>query len=126
MTYPQPTAAPPPSQTGPLSDERQMAFIVYICYLAAHAFPVLSIVGLILAYVSRDTAPDWLKSHYTFQIRTFWIGMLYWLVSLLLCIVLIGLLGFLATLIWGIVRCALGLNRLLARQAYPNPESWIT
>ena len=126
MTYPQPTAAPPPSQTGPLSDERQMAFVVYIAYLAAHTFPILGIVGLILAYVSRETAPDWLKSHYTFQIRTFWIGLLYWVISIALCIVVIGVFGILATIVWGIVRCALGLNRLLAREPYPNPESWIT
>jgi len=123
MTYP--TPAPTPS-AGPLSDERQMALIVYIAYLAAYAFPILGIVGLILAYVSRETAPDWLKSHYDFQIRTFWIGMLYWVVSIVLCIVVIGVFAILATVIWGIVRCALGLNRLLLRQPYPNPESWIT
>ena len=125
------TDAPPPLtpvQTGPLSDERQMAFIVYIAYLVAYAFPILAIVGLVLAYVGRGApdAPDWLRSHYTFQIRTFWIGMLYWVVSILLCVLVVGLLGILATIVWGVVRCGLGLNRLLQREPYPNPESWIT
>jgi uncharacterized membrane protein len=27
--------------------------------------------------------------------------------------------------VWFIVRCALGLNRLLRREAYPDPESWL-
>ena len=119
---PQPTA---PANT-PFSDERQMAMIVYIAYLASLAFPPLAIVGLVLAYVNRDAAPDWLKSHYTFQIRTFWIGLLFWVVSIVLCVILIGFLLIFATLAWLIVRCALGLDRLLKREAYPNPESWVT
>ncbi len=125
---PPPQAPPPytPSIGEPLSDERQMAMIVYILYLAAFAMPPLAIAGLVLAYVNRETAPDFLKTHYTFQIHTFWIALLYWVISLVLCIVIIGIFGFFAIMIWWIVRCALGLDRLMKRQAYPNPYSWIT
>lgn len=119
------TTLPPPSNA-PLSDERQMAMLVYLAYLASLAFPPLAIAGLVLAYVNRTDAPDWLKSHYTFQIRTFWIGLLYWVVSILLCVVLIGFLLIFATLAWLVVRSALGLDRLLKREAYPNPQGWIT
>jgi len=130
-TPPQPpaTTAPPnspPPPNNPLSDERQMALIVYIAYLAAFAFPPLAIAGVVLAYVNRETAPDWLKSHYTFQIYTFWIGLLFGLVSLVLCVVLIGFLLIFATMAWYVIRCALGINRLMLREAYPNPVSWIT
>ena len=117
---------PPPPSASPLSDERQMALIVYIAYLAAFAFPPLTIVGLVLAYVNRGAGPDWLKSHYTFQIRTFWLGLLYWIVSFALCFILIGFQLLLATMIWYIVRSALGLDRLMKREPYPNPETWIT
>jgi len=117
--------APVPSNN-PLSDERQMAMIVYIADLAAFAFPVLALVGLVLAYVNRDAAPDWLKSHYAFQIRTFWIGLLYWVVSILFCVVLVGFVMIFATIAWYVVRCALGINRLMMREAYPNPDAWIT
>jgi uncharacterized membrane protein len=117
-------AGPPPNN--PLNDERQMALIVYIAYLAAFAFPPLSLAGVVLAYVNRETAPDWLKSHYTFQIYTFWIGLVFSLVSFVLCVVLVGFLLFFATLAWWVIRCALGINRLMQREAYPNPTSWIT
>jgi len=30
-----------------------------------------------------------------------------------------------ATLIWFVVRCALGLSRLMRNEAYPTPESWL-
>jgi uncharacterized membrane protein len=109
-----------------MSDDRQMAMIVYLLYLGSHAFPILAIVGVILAYVARDSAPDWLKTHYTFQIRTFWIGLLYWFVSVLTVIVIVGLLGLLATLVWSILRSVLGLSRLVNGEPYPNPYSWIT
>jgi uncharacterized membrane protein len=118
--------APPPPPNTPLTDERQMALVVYIAYLAAFAFPPLAIVGLVLAYVNRDTAPDWLKSHFTFQINTFWLTLLYWVVSLALCIVLIGVPLLLATIVLFIARCALGLNRLMKHEPYPNPQTWIT
>ncbi len=117
---------PAPAANTPFSDERQMAMIVYIAYLAAFAFPPLSIAGVVLAYVNRDTAPDWLNSHYTFQIRTFWLGVLYWIVSLVLCVVLIGVPLLFATMAWFIIRCALGLSRLMRREPYPTPEGWIT
>jgi hypothetical protein len=72
----------------------------------------------------RDTAPEWLRSHYTFQIRTIWIGLLYCIVAGLLCFVLVGFLLFPVVAIWFIVRCALGLVRLSQREPYPNPYSW--
>ena len=103
-----------------------MAMIVYITYLAAFAFPPLAIAGLVLAYVNRETAPDWLKSHYTFQIYTFWIGLLFSVVAMVLWAALIGFVLTFATMAWWVVRCALGINRLMMREAYPNPVSWIT
>jgi uncharacterized membrane protein len=129
-TEPAPPApvAPPPAAppNNPLSDERQMALIVYIAYLAAFAFPPLAIAGVVLAYVNRETAPDWLKSHDTVQIYTFWIGLLFCFASFVLCFVLIGFLLIFATMAWYVIRCALGINRLMLREAYPNPTSWIT
>jgi uncharacterized membrane protein len=100
-----------------------MPLIIYILYLI-HFVPVTPIIGVVLAYVERPSAPEWLQSHYVYQIRTFWIGLLYFVVSLVLCVILIGIPLLLATWIWFIVRCALGLSRLLRREAYPTPESW--
>jgi uncharacterized membrane protein len=118
-------APSPPPATSPLSDERQMAMIVYICYLAAFIVGVTGIVGLVLAYINRDTAPDWLKSHYTFQIRTFWIGLVFSFVSFVLCFLLIGFLLLFATFVWFVVRCAMGIDKLVKREPYPNPQAWI-
>lgn len=117
-------SAPTPPPSSAMSDERQMALIIYILYLVACASGVTAIIGVVLAYVSRPTAPEWLKSHYTFQIRTFWIGLLYFFVSGVLCVVVIGFALIVVAFVWYVVRCAMGLSRLLRNEPYPTPESW--
>ena len=119
----------PPSPLPPssvFSDERQMAMVVYILFLVGFpTFHVATIVGLVLAYVNRDGAPEWLRSHYTLQIRTFWIGLLYFFVACVCLFILIGIPMLLAVSVWYVVRCALGISRLLKNEAYPTPDSWV-
>ena len=101
------------------------AKLVYILYLTSILFGITSIVGLIIAYVNREDAPEWLQSHYRFQIRTFRIGALYLLAGLMFYQVIIGFLIILFWLIWLIVRCARGMKSLDHQQAYPDPASWL-
>lgn len=118
---PAPQPAPPPV---PLADDRQTALICYVLMLVP-VIPVLShIVGLVMAYVSRPTAPDWLKSHYSFIINTFWVGLLYFVCAGVLCLLLVGFLLLPIVVVWWIVRCALGLSRLMRAEPYPTPFSW--
>jgi uncharacterized membrane protein len=126
-TPPPPPAPPtiPGPQANPFSDERQMPLIIYILYLASFLNGVTAIVGVVLAYVSRDTAPEWLKSHYTFQIRTFWIGLLLFAIAVPLCFIIIGIPMVLAAAVWFVVRCVLGLSRLTRAEPYPTPLSWV-
>ncbi len=114
----------PPPAARPISDPRQTALIIYILMLVPIVIPITHIVGLVMAYVSRDTAPDWLRSHYTYQIRTFWIGLLYFCAAVVSCLILVGVLLVPAVIVWYIVRCALGLSRLMREEAYPTPKSW--
>lgn len=112
------------SATSDQSSAKGMAQIVYILYLVGLIFGITGIVGVIMAYVYKDEAPDWLKSHYRFQIRTFWIGLLYLFVGALLSFILIGYLILLFWAIWLIVRCVKGLKALEAGVAYPEPTGW--
>jgi uncharacterized membrane protein len=59
------------------------------------------------------------------QIRTFWIGLLYGLISLITAFILIGFLFALFTLVWWIVRCAKGLQRLGRGEPYQNAATWL-
>ena len=113
---------PPPPTSPPLADERQMALIVYILYLVPAG--VTHIVGLILAYVARDSAPPWLQSHYTYLIRTFWMGLLYFIIAIVLCALLIGFALLPLVFVWFVVRCAVGLMRLFRNEPIARPETW--
>ncbi len=101
------------------------AKLVYILYLVGIAFGVTGIIAVVMAYINKDEAPDWLKSHYQFQIRTFWIGALYILIGAMLSIVLIGYLVLMFWLVWLIVRSVKGMKALDQEQAHPNPTGWM-
>jgi uncharacterized membrane protein len=114
---------PPPSTTSPLVDERQMALIIYILFLAPLG-GLTHVIGLVMAYVARDAAPPWLQTHYTYLIRTFWMGLLYFVVALVLCVALIGIPLLAVAFLWFIVRCAVGLMRLFRNEAIAHPDTW--
>ncbi|MGB1109661.1 MAG: DUF4870 family protein [Gammaproteobacteria bacterium] len=98
---------------------------VYILYLVSTIFGITGVIGVIMAYINQSDAPERLRTHYQFQIRTFWIGALYMLTGLLLTVVLIGYVVLLFWLIWLIVRCVKGLKLLDQKAAHPNPRGWM-
>jgi len=100
------------------------ALVIYILYLAGLVIGVTGIVGIVLAYINRGKAGGFVESHYTFLIRTFWIGLLYALISVVLMFVIIGFLLMFAVAVWFIARCILGLQALQRGEAVKNPESW--
>ena len=101
------------------------AKLVYILYLVGILIGITGIVGVIMAYVNKGDGPDWMDSHYQFQIRTFWIGLLYMVLGSLLFVFIIGYLIWLFWLIWLIVRCVKGLKQLDKGEAINNPTSWM-
>ena len=101
------------------------AKLVYVLYLVGIIIGITGLVGVIMAYVNRGDATDWLKTHYQFQIRTFWIGLLYMVLGMALSAVIVGYFILLFWLIWLIVRCVVGLKQLDKGEAVKNPTSWM-
>ena len=99
--------------------------VVYILYLGGILIGLLALIGVIIAYVSRNDSGGWVNDHYRFQIRTFWIGLLYMAVSGAATVIVIGWLLLLATLVWWIVRCVKGLQCMSRSEPYPNIETWL-
>lgn len=101
------------------------ANIIYILYLVGLVVGITSLVGLIMAYVNRSGAPDWVQSHYRFQIRTFWIGLLYSAIGVVTLVIIIGWFIFLFVAIWMIIRCVKGMKYLSSADPYPDPTAWL-
>lgn len=98
--------------------------IIYVLYLANLVIPFTALVGIIMAYINKGDG-NFLDSHYQFQIRTFWIGLLYALVGALLTLIVIGWLVLLFYLIWLIIRCVKGFKYLNKQEPMPDPTSWL-
>lgn len=105
--------------------EGSAAQIVYILYLVSLAVGVTAIVGLIIAYVNKSTAPEWVQTHYRLQIRTFWIGLLYCAIGFVTMFIIIGFLIFAFVFVWWIVRCVKGLKFQATGLPYDKPASWL-
>ena len=85
---------------------------------------ITGIIAIIMAYVMKGDAPDWLQTHYRFQIRTFWIGLLYIIIGSITYQIIIGYFILLFAFVWVLVRCFKGLKQLANEQPVKNMESW--
>ncbi|EXL03713.1 DUF4870 family protein [Aquamicrobium defluvii] len=101
------------------------ALVVYVLYLLGLVIGISGLAGLVIAYINRGKAGTYVESHYTFLIRTFWIGLLYALVSVALMIVGIGFLLMLAVAVWFIARCVIGMQVLQRGEPVRDPQSWL-
>lgn len=100
------------------------AKVIYILLIVGTIVGITAVIGAIMAYVMKTDCEDWLQTHYRFQIRTFWISVLYTTIGLMTVQILIGFFILFYTFVWLIVRCAKGLKQLENRQAVNNLESW--
>jgi uncharacterized membrane protein len=124
-THPlQPSQAEPVKPSAP-KVSTTAATIIYVLYLLNFIIPFGALIGLIMAYINKNEEDNFLQSHYQFQIRTFWIGLLYMFIGGLLTIIVIGWLMILFYIIWLIIRCVKGLKYLSKKQPVPNPTSWM-
>ncbi len=99
--------------------------VIYILYLVGFVIGISALVGIVIAYMNRGKASGWLETHYTWAIRTFWIGVLFGFVSALLMVVGIGFLLIIAVAIWVVVRCVIGLQAVGRNEPIKNPQSWL-
>ncbi|WP_231924186.1 DUF4870 family protein [Gallibacterium genomosp. 1] len=101
-----------------MNDTKKWAMIGYWLYIASFLITFLSIVAIVIAYVFRDDVRGtYLESHFNYQIRTFWIGLLYAIICTVLCLVMVGYILFIGWAIWLLVRSIKGLRLLNRDQA---------
>jgi uncharacterized membrane protein len=100
--------------------------IISALYLSSFVLGITVIVGVVLAYVWKgEPHEEWETSHYTYLIRTFWIGLIGLIISIILMLVLIGFLLIIAVGVLVLVRCVLSLINAQKQAPMPNPETWL-
>jgi len=97
---------------------------VYILYLFGFVTAVTAVIGVTIASLQIDKADELCRSHFRFQIRTFWIGLLYVLLGVVTLHIGIGSLILLWWIVWTLIRCVKGLLALNAAEPIFDPGSW--
>lgn len=97
------------------SPARNLAVVVYILQgLSFFLGGITALVGVVINYVKLDEVRgSWIESHFRWQIRTFWIGLLWTVIGILTTMLIVGwfiLLGIAIWVIYRIVKGALALN----------------
>jgi len=100
------------------------AQLIYILYFVSILVGLTALVGVILAYMNRGKAGGYVESHYTWLIRTFWMGLLFSFVAAILIFIGIGFLLFLAIFVWLVIRMIKGIQALGRGEPIANPQSW--
>ncbi len=101
-------------ETSPSKKEIDLTHIIYALMAISFVTGGLgSIAAIIVNYVKIDDIKGtWLESHFRWQMRTFWWGLLWGVLSMLLMLVVIGFFTMIALVIWLIYRIAKGWIRL--------------
>lgn len=104
---------------------RKVAYVIYVLYLATILMPILPIIGVIFGYIFENDAKNYLKSHYHYIIRSFWIAILYSIVASASLLIAIGVILIPLCVIWWLIRAAKGLKALLRNEPIAHPETWL-
>lgn len=106
-------------QGGPTEDPEKIkslktvTTVIYALNALSFFVGITSIVAIIMNYVKlSDTRGTWLESHFRWQIRTFWYGILWAIVSFVLMFVMVGYVLLVAVCVWYIYRIVKGWLRL--------------
>lgn len=92
-----------------LRSNKTLTWVIYGLYAASFLVGITSIVAIIMNYVKRgDVAGTYLESHFTWQIRTFWISLIVAIIGVVLMFVLIGFLVLFLDAVWVIYRLVIG------------------
>lgn len=124
---PVPAKAKPPRVTAAApGPDPLMLHLVYGLYAGSFVMGVTALIGVIVAYVKRgEAAGTWQETHFTWQIRTFWVALAGSVLGFLTSFVGIGFLILTAVAVWMIYRIIKGWIRLAQYRAIEDPLAWI-
>lgn len=102
--------------TTPADNEKSaktLTTVIYMLYAVSFLVGVTAIAAIILNYIKKkDVAGTYLESHFRWQIRTFWFGVLWSIVGGATFGIVVGWFVLAANVVWIIYRIASGWLRL--------------
>lgn len=93
-----------------------MAIIIYVLFIVGFFNGLTTLIGVALAHANSNSTDPVLASHYKYQIRTFYWGLLWFVVGTITSYIVIGWFILLAWIIWTVIRIIFGLTALSKRE----------
>mgnify|MGYP006078548935 CR=1 FL=1 len=97
--------------------------VVYFLYISSFFFGFTGIIGVVIAYVFKGEN-EMTDSHFRWQIRTFWIGILIALLAVVTTFIGLGWILLIAFVVWYLVRVIKGIKAAFDMKPIQNPTSW--
>jgi uncharacterized membrane protein len=92
-----------------LKSLKNVAQAVYILYALSWFAGITAIAGVMIDYIKREEAAGtWVESHFRWQIRTFWFGLLWTIIGIATYVFLVGMAILFANACWIIYRVIKG------------------
>lgn len=102
--------------------DRTIAIVIYILYLLGFGGALTAVVGVALAHSKTTHDPLW-RSHFDYQIRTFWLGFATLVVGGILSLVIIGYLILAWWALWTVIRVVKGLMLAINSEPVDDPQT---
>ncbi|MCB5363980.1 hypothetical protein H0484_09500 [Pusillimonas sp. CC-YST705] len=104
-----PNVTPVGGEDPRLKSAKTITTVIYALQAASFFVGITGLVAIIINYVKlSDVQGTWLASHFRWQIRTFWFGLLWGIIGAFTIFLLVGYLILLANAVWIIYRIVRG------------------
>lgn len=88
---------------------KNLTMIIYALYAASFLVGITAIAAIVMNYIKKDdVAGTFLESHFRWQMRTFWFGLLWGVIGMITFVVLVGWPILVANGIWIVYRIVKG------------------
>jgi len=88
---------------------KKLTYVVYILQALSFVFLITAVAGIIINYIKEDDVKgSWLESHFEWQKRTFWYGLLWMVLGVLSFFILIQWIILPIVAVWLVYRIAKG------------------
>jgi uncharacterized membrane protein len=100
-----------------LNNQEQSAIrlttVIYALYAASYFVGITAFIAIVMNYVKKDdVAGTFLESHFRWQMRTFWFGVLWSVLGMMTWVFIVGWFVLIANGLWVVYRIVKGWLRL--------------
>ena len=108
---------------GWMDPTRNNVILIYILFFIGGFILVTCVIAALSAMTNQEKAEGWLKTHYTWAIRTFWVAVVIAVAAYASSFVISGYYGYAVYVAWLFLRAGIGLVTVRQSKPMARPTS---